>query len=73
MRNKSRYFVIGIALYVIGSVITFGHSYGRVYDGCSESYASAEVCRVVESLFPAVLWPLYWSAQAWIPTKGGAE
>ena len=73
MSNESRYFVIGIALYLIGSVITFGHSYGYVYDDCSDGYPSAEECRVIKSLFPAVVWPLYWSAQAWIPTKGGTE
>jgi hypothetical protein len=67
MKAEAKYILI--AVYMIISLITFGHAYTRQTTYVVRFDGSHKEADVVEKWFPAfvasIAWPYYWSIEAW--------
>jgi hypothetical protein len=77
--NSYRIAAIGLFLYVVVGIVTFGHAaahaqpaYDKIYADCAHTTSASSVCDLARDTPPpalsgiaaGLLWPFYWSWEA---------
>jgi hypothetical protein len=61
---NDKYFSGGLITYLLIAILTFGYSYNAGYESPRNTFVTAEETNGARAMMSAMLWPLYWSLQA---------